>query len=228
MWVEGLILQVSKILAFCLMLLVCGTLCFSQEAEDADATVDSATIQKQATEQDDSASYFGTDSPAQTGTEYKSPSGVLVFFKMIFVLAVVLACVYAVFFFVRKNIPSLNTDDVFLRRVASISLTPGKSVQVVTLTDEQAFVVGVSDQNVSLLGTVNNKELITAMNLNHDRTSQQTKPKNFNDVLSIFLKKPVEQSVFESTAKQAQDMFERQRQNSTEENAPNDSGDTNE
>lgn len=109
------------------------------------------------------------------------------FLRMIIVLALVVACIYGVMWFMKKSMRvESNTDDPFLRKVSSVDLAVGKSVQVVTLLDH-AYIVGVADNSVSLIGTVDDKELVDAMNLYADEHQNVKKPRSFSDILDIFM-----------------------------------------
>ena len=51
----------------------------------------------------------------------------------------------------------------------------------------QDDILGVTDSNINLLGQVEDKELVEAMNLNFDKKQNVKKPMNFADVLDIFM-----------------------------------------
>lgn len=117
----------------------------------------------------------------------RSSSTVWVFFRMIFVLIVVVACIYLVMSFMRRKMGgSIADDDTFLRKVAQVTVAPGKTVQIVTLL-ERAYLIGVTDNSIDLLGEIKDKELVDAMNLNADRNQNVARARSFSDVLSIFL-----------------------------------------
>ena len=146
-------------------------------------------------------------------------SGIGVFVRMVVVLVIVIAVICAIFALMRKTMNPGSETDPFLRKVSSIALSPGKSVQIVTLIDK-AYLVGVSDNGVNLIAQVDDKELVDAMNVYADKTSRQKKPRNFNDVLSLFMPggfrvKEVERvsktgSAYGDLASDAEDMFRRQ------------------
>ncbi len=183
-------MKVSKVtLAFlCAFSLALG-FAFSQENSQGEnsgsQTVVSASLP-------DEASLPISDAPAASGLENsqgrRRPSSTLwVFFRMVFVLIVVVVCIYLVMNFMRKKMGgSQEDDDTFLRKVAQVSLAPGKSVQIVTLL-EKAYLVGVTDNSIDLLGEIKDKELVDAMNLNADRKQARARARNFGDVLSLFL-----------------------------------------
>ena len=121
------------------------------------------------------------------------------FFRMILVLLVVVACIYAVFYFVKKSTNPTNETDSFLKKVASITLSPGKSVQVITLQDH-CYILGVSDSNVQLISELDDKDLIDAMNLDADKESSGS-AKDFASILATAMglkKKTFEESVSNS------------------------------
>lgn len=109
------------------------------------------------------------------------------FVRMILVLAFVIALIYGFVWFMKKSIVRSNNADQFLRVVSSVTLSPGKSVQIVSLLDEKAYMLGVSDNSVNLIAEIEDKETISAMNLYADKTAETNKPKSFEDILNIFM-----------------------------------------
>lgn len=176
-------------------MLVCMTAIFclnSQTSADNSAEVEAQTT---LTEQsiiisDDTAS--GTSQ----NSNYKGPSTVGTFVRMIIVLILVIGLIYGVLLFVKKKTNVVKADDDYLRRAAWINIAPGKSVEVITLIDK-AYLIGVTDENITLLGEIDDKELISAMNLNADKKNNTKKPSNFSEVLDMFLvKKGGQKNVF--------------------------------
>ena len=157
------------------------------------------------------------DAENSSDVKYSSPSGIWIFVKMILFLAVVIALIYAMLWFFKRNAKSKNDDDPFLRAVSSINLAPGKSVQIVTFMNK-AFIVGVSDNSVSLISEIDgneneaNREMINAMNLYSDKQNKVRKPRSFNDILSIFMPngKKDEQDLFENARKSTEQFVNRQ------------------
>ena len=137
--------------------------------------------------EDASSDYFSNiDEYDFNENNIDSPSTVGLFVRMIIVLIIVVVLIYFVFFFIKKKSNYVKDDDDFLWRVASFSLAFGKSVEVVTLVDK-AFLIGVTDDKISLIGEITDAELIQAMNLNADKKKSQKKPVNFDDVLGMFM-----------------------------------------
>ncbi len=143
------------------------------------------------TEFENDSSYFNTTNTSNTtsdSNEYKTPSTAGFLIRTILVLVLVLAAIYGIMRFFKFKNNTTKSDDDFLRRVSSLNLAPGKSVEIVSLLDH-AYILGVTDSNINLLGEVEDKELVEAMNLNFDRNQNVKKPMNFSDVLEIFMAK---------------------------------------
>lgn len=122
-----------------------------------------------------------------TNQNVKKTSGVWAFIRMILVLAVVIVIIYFVMNYMKKSVNGEpDTDDVYLRKVAQVTLAPGKTVQVITLLDK-GYIVGVSDNNVNLISEIDDKELISAMNISSDKQRVTKKARNFAEVLEMFM-----------------------------------------
>lgn len=186
----GETLKVSKItLAFiCAFSLFLG-LARAQANSSNDSISSQSTINAGAALPDESTLAIGDASGTGAAALDRPRSGstVWVFFRMIFVLIVVVVCIYLVMNFMRKKMGGgIADDDTFLRKVAQVTVSPGKTVQIVTLL-ERAYLIGVTDNSIDLLGEINDKELVDAMNLNADRNQSVARARNFSDVLSLFL-----------------------------------------
>lgn len=138
---------------------------------------------------------------------YKGPSTIGVFVRMIVVLIIVVALIYGVFWFIKKKTNIVKTDDDYLRRAAYINIAPGKTIEVITLIDK-AYLIGVTEDNITMLGEIQDEELIKAMNLSADKKNNTKKPATFSDVLDMFLiKKGGQKNVFTDTEKQVDQLF---------------------
>lgn len=119
-----------------------------------------------------------------TGTTY---TGIGAFIKMVLVLGVFVVAIMLLFKFIKKqNAPAADEDNPFVRKVFQLTLSPGKTVQIVTLVDN-AYVLGVSDSNVNLIEKITDREMVNALNLYADKNSVQAKPKSFAELLDIFM-----------------------------------------
>lgn len=156
---------------------------FSQNNNDLLNVENSVSVSEDSTLlQDD---YFSSNNET-SNLNLKQPSTAWTFIKMILFLCLVVAAIYAVMWFFKKKVNNTKSDDNFLRRVSSLNIGPGKSVEIVTLLDN-AYILGVTDSNINVIDQIEDKELIEALNLNFDKNQNVKKPMNFADVLDIFM-----------------------------------------
>ena len=156
---------------------------FSQNNNDSLNVENSVSVSEDSTLlQDD---YFSSNNET-SNLNLKQPSTAWTFIKMILFLCLVVAAIYAVMWFFKKKLNNTKSDDNFLRRVSSLNIGPGKSVEIVTLLDN-AYILGVTDSNINVIDQLEDKELIEALNLNFDKNQNVKKPMNFADVLDIFM-----------------------------------------
>lgn len=156
---------------------------FSQNNSDSLNVENSVSVSEDSTLlQDD---YFSSNNET-SNLNLKQPSTAWTFIKMILFLCLVVAAIYAVMWFFKKKLNNTKSDDNFLRRVSSLNIGPGKSVEIVTLLDN-AYILGVTDSNINVIDQIEDKELIEALNLNFDKNQNVKKPMNFADVLDIFM-----------------------------------------
>ena len=160
---------------------------------------------------------FSDDASGDTGSSaqnYKGPSTVGMFVRMIVVLIIVVGLIYGLLWFIKKKTNVVKTDDEYLRRAAYINIAPGKSVEVITLIDK-AYLIGVTEDNITLLGEIHDDELIKAMNLSADKKNNTKKPATFSDVLDMFLvKKGGQKNVFSEEENQVENIFTNRVENS--------------
>ena len=191
--------KTKKIIA---VMLLCMTAVFSLYSQNQ-------TVQNE-TQLTEESIVFSDDNSAETtaaATNYKGPSTVGMFVRMIVVLVIVIALIYGVLWFIKKKTNVVKTDDDYLRRAAYINIAPGKTVEVITLIDK-AYLIGVTEDNITMLGEIDDKELINAMNLSADKKNNTKKPATFADVLDMFLiKKNGQKNVFSETEQQVDNMF---------------------
>ncbi len=159
---------------------------------------------------------FSDESNVESGNNsasYKGPSTVGMFVRMIVVLVIVIGLIYGVLWFIKKKTNVVKTDDDYLRRAAYINIAPGKTIEVITLIDK-AYLIGVTEDNITLLGEIDDKELISAMNITADKKNNTKKPATFADVLDMFLiKKGGQKNVFTDTETQVDSIFGRNPEN---------------
>jgi flagellar protein FliO/FliZ len=112
-------------------------------------------------------------------------SSIFLFVRMIIVLALVALCIFFVMRFFKRGSQGAPLSDPYLKKTASLTLSPGKSVHVITL-DDNAFIIGVTDAAVNLIGKIENKELVDAMNLHAEEQSASRLPRDFSRLLGLF------------------------------------------
>lgn len=184
------------------VMLLCITAVYSLYSQDNSNQNNTTLTEESIVISDDT----GTDSTSASQT-YKGPSTVGMFVRMILVLIIVVGLIYGVLWFIKKKTNVVKTDDDYLRRAAYINIAPGKTVEVITLIDK-AYLIGVTEDNITLLGEIHDDELIKAMNLSADKKNNTKKPATFADVLDMFLvKKEGQKNVFSDSEKQVENMF---------------------
>ena len=191
--------QAKKLIA---VMLLCITAVFSLYSQNQTNQNDTPLTEESIVISDDNT----TDSN-NNASAYKGPSTVGMFVRMIIVLVIVIGLIYGVLWFIKKKTNVVKTDDDYLRRAAYINIAPGKTIEVITLIDK-AYLIGVTEDNITLLGEIDDKELISAMNITADKKNNTKKPTTFADVLDMFLvKKGGAKSVFSETEQQVDNMF---------------------
>jgi flagellar protein FliO/FliZ len=134
------------------------------------------------------------------------------FVKMVLSLAVVLGLAYLAMRILRRGAKIRTSADPFLRHVSHLPLSSNRSVDVVTILNH-AYIIGVSDNSVNLIGQIEDEELVNSMNLYADKTDNSKRPRSFDDILSIFMPggSGKNQNVYGSSAQNAAESLERQR-----------------
>lgn len=179
----GKLATLKKSLLIFVILFGVTNVLFSQNNNDSLNVENSVSVSEDTTLlQDD---YFSSNNET-SNLNLKQPSTAWTFIKMILFLCLVVAAIYAVMWFFKKKLNNTKSDDNFLRRVSSLNIGPGKSVEIVTLLDN-AYILGVTDSNINVIDQIEDKELIEALNLNFDKNQNVKKPMNFADVLDIFM-----------------------------------------
>ena len=207
------------LLAAAAVLFLCGNLAvFSQNKDSFPENI--SKNQSFSIDTDPSQIQLNLPEAVQTEKSSGALSTVRIFVKMIFALAVVIGISWGIFHFLKKSIKSENDSDPFLRKVSQLTLSPGKSVQVITLQDN-AFLIGVSDEQINLIGKIEDKELVNAMNLYADTNSKVEKPRSFREILDIFMpgsSKEPEVNIYEENLSNPVEEIKKQREKFNSEN----------
>jgi len=178
----------SKKLIAAMFVFMAALLCLYSQSNNQNETQNQINNEQNISLSEDSIILEDSSTSDSSDNDFKGTSTVGVFVRMIVVLVIVVALIYGILWFIKKKTNVVKTDDDYLRRVAYINIAPGKTVEVITLIDK-AYLIGVTEDNISLLGEIEDKELIQAMNLNADKKNNTKKPLNFAQVLDTFLVK---------------------------------------
>ncbi len=195
----------SKKIIVATILFFASVLCIYSQNNQSEKTQDNQSVTESqiSLNFDDAA---GTDSNNLT-TQNKRPSTVLTFVRMIVALIIVVALIYGVLWFVKKKTNAVKTDDEYLRRAAYINIAPGKTIEVITLIDK-AYLIGVTEDSITMLGEIDDDELIKAMNLTADKKTNIKKATSFSEVLDMFLIKGNKQkNIFSDSEKKVEDVL---------------------
>ena len=162
------------------MLISLLTMYLPAQEEISDKAEENTSIQL-----DETQFRITTSEPAEQDSA--STNSIWLFVRMVLVLALVIVCIYVVVFLLRRGLNPRTPSDLFLKKAASLTLSPGKSVHVVTLQD-YAYIVGTADNSISLLGEIKDKELIDALNLQSEVYLE--KAPDFASLLSLLCQNP--------------------------------------
>lgn len=107
--------------------------------------------------------------------------------RVLVVLFIVIFAAYFILLLLKKATRIEENDDPFFRLITMLNIGNGKNIALITLVDK-AYIVGVSDSTLSLIAEINDKDLVDSMNVYFDKKRNVSKPRNFSDILNIFLK----------------------------------------
>ncbi|MEL3904899.1 MAG: flagellar biosynthetic protein FliO [Treponemataceae bacterium] len=213
----------KRFLCLIFALAVGVTVCFSQNADTkptentaATKTIDETKIRLQTQPQDSAR-------PQENGVSFFGS-----LWKLILMLLIVCVLAYVVLRFLKKSQTLSLNDDPYLKVVSSLKLAPNKSLYIITVKRE-AFLIAVTEKDVSLISRIEDTELIDTLNLHAENQTVEQKP--FAEMVSVFFKKenkPVENTARETskadealTGNFLEGMRERLQQNETDINESN-------
>lgn len=181
----------AKATVLLLFFSLCAPLLTAQTENNADngqSVQNSVSSSGTASENAGSEDLFSNWNQTAEAVQPESPSSIGLFIRMVLVLALVVAAIYGIMLVLKKGmkVTGGDDDDPFLRKVSQVTLSPGKSVQIVTLFNH-AYLVGVTDGSINLLGEITDSDLVDSMNLYADQHATVKKPRTFADILNIFM-----------------------------------------
>lgn len=168
------------LVVFCLFCLI--PILFSQQAEKPQTSIpatDETTILLDTPTANDSNVIPSVSSSANIWT----------LIRIVLILLIVCAGIYGTVYILKKSTKTNVANDPYLKNIATLMLSTNKSVRIISI-GSQAFLVGVTDQAISLISEIEDKELIDAMNFEADRNA--TVPSgNFVSILTSLLPKKI-------------------------------------
>jgi flagellar protein FliO/FliZ len=158
--------------ALVFIILLTPALCFVQETDPSEIAPSSPTeTQTQPPEQE-------VGQTAAPDYEYEEPefgenrlSYPMLVLRTIAVLAVIVVGIYLVFRFLLKKRHPFTRESEIIKVLASFQIAANKSIQIVEIA-EKMLVLGVSDSNINLITTIEEKETIDRIRLLSSKESQ--------------------------------------------------------
>lgn len=182
--------KIKKIIALVLVCMSVSSFIFSQNASEAsDSVLTSSESENSGINgfSENNTDWFSSSSDTTVYSNSNARKSLVpTLIKVIVFLILIVAAIYALMKFFKRKSNVSKSDNDYLRRVSTLNLGPGKSVEIVTLLDK-GYMIGVTDGSINLLGEIEDTELIQAMNLDFDKRQNTKKPRTFEDVLEKFM-----------------------------------------
>jgi len=124
----------------------------------------------------------GGDGNAVPNVNVSGPS-IWAIIRMLLVLALAAVAVYGVVFFIKRASKKIDTNDPFLKVLASTHLGSNRYAHIVSVGGK-AWLLGSSDGGVNLIGEIEDKDVINTMLLEDSAKSTQASSR-FPDFLSM-------------------------------------------
>jgi len=104
--------------------------------------------------------------------------------RMLLVLALSAAAVYGIVFFIKRSSKQTVNKDPFLKVLAVVHLGSNRYAHIVAV-GTKAWLLGSSDGGVSLIGEIEDKDVLDAMLLEDSRKTAEAGSAKFLDFMSI-------------------------------------------
>ena len=116
------------------------------------------------------------------GPDAASPLGPTtgVIIRMVLTLALAAAAIYGVVFFIKKSARRVEANDPFLKVLASAHLGSNRHAHVVAV-GSKAWLLGASEGGVSLIGEIDDKDVLNAMFLEDSQKNIEAPSGRFLD-----------------------------------------------
>lgn len=176
----------KRFLSLLLMFIVIFSYGVAQENATNDTTNKATETQNRGTI-DETKIRLQNQEQADVTTSVKGVSFFSSLWKFILMLIIVCVLAYIVLKFLKKSQALSFNDDPYLKLAASLKLAPNKSLYIITLKRE-AFLIAVTEKDVSLISKIEDQELVDALNLAAE--NQEFEQKSFAEMLSALFKNP--------------------------------------
>jgi flagellar protein FliO/FliZ len=122
---------------------------------------------------------------AAGNTDFSAGPSVFVLLRIVLILGLVAVAVYGLVFFLKKQSAVRVEADPYLKVLARTALTP-KTAAVVVSVGDKAWLAGVTDEQISLITEITDKEVVDAMLLDaaNREIAAQSRRIDFRAVLS--------------------------------------------
>jgi flagellar protein FliO/FliZ len=106
-------------------------------------------------------------------------------FRVVLTLALVAAGIYGLVFFLKKQNAARTTPDPYLKVLARTQLSP-RAAAVIIAAGDRAWLLGLTDEQVSLVTAIEDKELVDAMLLDaaNREIAEKTRRADFQAMLT--------------------------------------------
>ena len=109
------------------------------------------------------------------------------FIRMLLILIFVIACIYGLFFILKKAGTRNFKEDNLINIISSKSISPGKTMHIVEVGNH-IMVIGAADNSVSTLFEITDKETIDTVRLHKAEIKRPTENSFQQYIFNMFLK----------------------------------------
>ncbi len=109
--------------------------------------------------------------------------GIWDFVRMVLVLGLVIAAVYAVFFVLRRAAGGRYRSSEFIKLLGSQPLPGNRALHLIQV-GSQVFLVGAGDSTVNLVSEITDRETIDELRLQANNSEQQPASRGFSELIS--------------------------------------------
>jgi flagellar biosynthetic protein FliO len=162
-------------------LLVCAT-CFSLFPQEAAPVVDETDAAATGTTSPETAFVFsetGAEGETDENAGFGAGQSIFALLRVLLVLALVAAAIYGLVFFLRKRNTGQTQTDPYLKILARTPITP-KAAAVIIAVGGKAWLTGITDERISLITEITDKEIIDTMLLDAAARETATRSQRFD------------------------------------------------